>query len=123
IQEGDIIRINCDKETLEKIKSTNGIELKADLKWNEDNITDEDERLYEALVTPNSFLVNKSIKGLNFKKLYNQVLVIGIRHRSDMLDSLLSRTALRAGDILLLRATEDSIQSIETSDDLLLLSE
>src|SRR5690606_10682891 len=33
IQEGDIIRINCDKETLEKIKSTNGIELKADLKW------------------------------------------------------------------------------------------
>ncbi|WPR76780.1 SLC13 family permease [Algoriphagus sp. NG3] len=123
IQEGDIIRINCDKENLEKIKSTTGIELKADLKWDEENITDEDERLYEALVTPNSFLVNKSIKGMNFKKLYNQVLVIGIRHRSDMLDSLLSRTALRAGDILLLRATEDSIQSIENSEDLLLLSE
>ncbi len=123
IQEGDIIRINCDKENLEKIKSTTGIELKADLKWDEENITDEDERLYEALITPNSFLVNKSIKGMNFKKLYNQVLVIGIRHRSDMLDSLLSRTALRAGDILLLRATEDSIQSIENSEDLLLLSE
>lgn len=123
IQEGDIIRINCDKETLEKIKSTRGIELKADLKWNEENITDEDERLYEALVTPNSFLVNKSIKELNFKKLYNQVLVIGIRHRSDMLDSLLAKTNLRAGDILLLRATEESIQSVETSDDLLLLSE
>lgn len=123
IQEGDIIRINCDKETLEKIKTTKGIELKADLKWNEENITNDQERLYEALVTPNSFLVNKSIKTLNFKKLYNQVLVIGIRHRSDMLDSLLSRTALRAGDILLLRATEESIQSIETSDDLLLLSE
>lgn len=123
IQEGDIIRINCDKETLEKIKATKGIELKADLKWNEENITNEEERLYEALVTPNSFLVNKSIKGLNFKKLYNQVLVIGIRHRSDMLNSLLSKTALRAGDILLLRATEESIHSIESSDDLLLLSE
>jgi len=123
IQEGDIISINCDKETLEKIKATKGIELKADLKWNEENITNEEERLYEALVTPNSFLVNKSIKALNFKKLYNQVLVIGIRHRSDMLHYLLSKTALRAGDILLLRATEESIQSIETSDDLLLLSE
>ncbi len=123
IQEGDIIRINCDKENLEKIKTTKGIELKADLKWNEENITDDEERLYEALVTPNSFLINKSIKGLNFKKLYNQVLVIGIRHRSDMLDSLLSRTALRAGDILLLRATEESIQTVETSVDLLLLSE
>lgn len=123
IQEGDIIRINCDKETLEKIKSTHGIELKADLKWNVENITDEEERLYEALVTPNSFLINKSIKSLNFKKLYNQVLVIGIRHRSDMLNSLLSKTDLRAGDILLLRATEESIQSVENSDDLLLLSE
>ncbi|SFB41178.1 SLC13 family permease [Algoriphagus aquimarinus] len=123
IQEGDIIRINCDKETLEKIKTTEGIELKADLKWNEENITGEDERLYEALVTPNSFLVNKNIKELNFKRLYNQVLVIGLRHRSDMLNSLLSKTDLRAGDILLLRATEESIQSVESSDDLLLLSE
>ncbi|PZX53809.1 di/tricarboxylate transporter [Algoriphagus ratkowskyi] len=123
IQEGDIIRINSDKENLEKIKTTKGIELKADLKWNVENITNDDERLYEAMVTPNSFLINKSIKDLNFKKLYNQVLVIGIRHRSDMLESLLARTALRAGDILLLRATDESIQSIESSDDLLLLSE
>ncbi|MFC5623330.1 SLC13 family permease [Algoriphagus winogradskyi] len=123
IQEGDIIRINCDKETLEKIKTQKGIELKADLKWNEENIVNEEERLYEAMVTPNSFLIGKSIKALNFKKLYNQVLVIGIRHRSDMLSSLLSKTDLRAGDILLLRATEESIQSIEASDDLLLLSE
>ncbi|RAI91624.1 SLC13 family permease [Algoriphagus yeomjeoni] len=123
IQEGDIIRINCDKETLEKIKTRKGIEIKADLKWNEEDIVDEEERLYEALVIPNSFLIGESIKSLNFKKIYNQVLVIGIRHRSDMLNSLLSKTALRAGDILLLRATEESIKSIETSDDLLLLSE
>ncbi|MEP2295043.1 SLC13 family permease [Algoriphagus sp.] len=123
IQEGDIIRITSDKGNLEKVKTTKGIELKADLKWHAENITDDEERLYEAMVTPNSFLINKSIKGLNFKKLYNQVLVIGIRHRSDMLESLLSKTALRAGDVLLLRATEDSIQSIEGSDDLLLLSE
>src|SRR5690606_28981859 len=75
IQEGDIIRFNSDKETIEKIKTIFGIELKADLKWLEENITDEEERLYEALVTPNSFLINKSIKTLNFKKLYNQVLV------------------------------------------------
>jgi di/tricarboxylate transporter len=123
IQEGDIIRITSDKRNLEKIKTTKGIELKADLKWNAENITDDEERLYEAMVTPNSFLINKSIKGLNFKKLYNQVLVIGIRHRSDMLESLLSRTALRAGDVLLLRATEESIQSIYSSVDLLLISE
>ncbi|UZD23276.1 SLC13 family permease [Algoriphagus halophytocola] len=123
IEQGDLIKISCDKESLEKIKTTPGIELKADLKWSEENVTTEDEHIYEALVTPQSFLINKSIKKLNFRKLFNQILVIGIRNRTGMLNALISKTKLRAGDILLLRASEDSIQSLENSEDLLLISE
>jgi len=123
IQEGDLIRISCEKETIDKIKKMKGIDLKADLKLSEDDIFKEDERLYEALVTPNSFLINKSIKKLNFKKLYNRVVVVGIRHRSGLLNSLLTTTKLNPGDILLLKATEDSIQNLENTEDLLLISE
>jgi di/tricarboxylate transporter len=123
IQEGDLIRISCEKESLEKIKSTVGIQLKADLKWNEENVFREEEHLYEALVTPNSFLINNSIKSLNFRKIFDQVLVIGIRQRSGLLNALISKTKLNPGDILLLKATEDSIQNVENSEDLLLISE
>ncbi len=123
IQEGDLIKISSDKDTLEKIKEYKGIELKADLKWSEENLTNEEEHLYEALITPQSHLVNKSIKSINFRSLYDQVLVIGIRQRSGLLKSLLSKTRLAAGDILLLRASEESIQILDGSEDLLLVSE
>ncbi len=86
-------------------------------------MTDSEERLYEAVITPNSFLVNQSIKSFNFKELFNQVLVIGIRLRSGMLSKKLTKTDLRAGDILLLRATEDRITSIQDSDGLVLISQ
>ncbi|MBN7816417.1 SLC13 family permease [Algoriphagus pacificus] len=123
IQEGDLIRFSTDKETIEKLKSYPGIKLKAELVWNEDLVTSDEERLYEAVITPNSFLINKSIKELNFKELFNQVLVIGIRHRSGMLKTLLTRTNLASGDILLLRGTEESIQSVQETEGLLLISE
>lgn len=123
IQVGDIIRITSDKESLEKIKNYPGIILKVDLEWKEELITDSEERLYEAVITPNSFLVNQSIKSLNFKELFNQVFVIGIRLRSGMMSKKLTKTDLRAGDILLLRATEDRITSIQDSDGLVLISQ
>lgn len=123
IEEGDLIRISCEKESLEKIKKTVGIQLKADIKWSEENVINEEEHLYEALVTPNSFMINKSIKALNFRKIFDQVLVIGIRQRSGLLNALISKTKLNPGDILLLKATEESIQNVENSNDLLLISE
>jgi di/tricarboxylate transporter len=123
IQVGDIIRISSDKESLEKIKSYQGIILKVDLVWKEELVTDSEDRLYEAVITPNSFLVNQSIKSLNFKELFNQVLVIGIRLRAGMMSNKLTKTDLRAGDILLLRATEERISSIQNSDGLVLISQ
>jgi di/tricarboxylate transporter len=123
IQIGDLIRFSTDKETLEKLKTYQGIQLKAELAWNEELVIGEEERLYEAVVTPSSFLIKKSIKELNFKELFNQVLVIGIRHRKGMLDTLLTKTRLASGDILLLRGTEESIQSVNETEGLLLISE
>ncbi len=123
IEVGDIVRIKSDKETLEKIKTFKGITLKADLIWKEELITGGQERLYEGVITPNSFLIDKSIKEFNFKEIFNQVLVIGIRHRSGLLKTKMTHARLRAGDILLLRATEESIASVIESEGILLISE
>jgi di/tricarboxylate transporter len=123
VQKGEVIRVTSDKESLEKIKPYKGIQLKSDLAWKEDLVTAGEERLYEAVITPKSFLVKKNIKELNFKELFSQVLIIAIRHRPGMLESEMTSTSLRAGDILLLRATEETIQSVAESDGLVLISE
>lgn len=119
---GDTIRITCPQENLEKIQKTKGVEIKAELDWNEETLTNEDEKIFEALVTPNSFLINRSIKSIKFRQIFENVLVIGIRHRAGILENMLSKTTLKPGDVLLLRASDEAIQVINDSEDLLLLS-
>jgi di/tricarboxylate transporter len=122
IIQGDVIRIISNQENLKKIKELKGVEIKAELDWKEESVTNEEEKLYEAVITPHSFLINKSMKSINFKQLFDQVLVIGIRHRAGLFDALLSKTSLKPGDVLLLRASEESIASVQKSADLLLIS-
>lgn len=122
ILNGDVIRVTSDQNNLDKLKKFKGIEIKAELDWNIETPIDEDEKLYEAVITPHSFLVNKSIKSIKFSQLFDQVLVIGIRHRAGLLDNFLAKTSLKPGDVLLLRANEESIQSVSKSEDLLLVS-
>lgn len=119
---GDVIRIIADQANLDKLKKIKGLEIKAELDWNPEKNKDEDEKLFEAVITPHSYLINKSIKSIKFSQLFDQVLVIGIRHRAGLLDNLLSKATLKPGDVLLLRATEESIQSVNKSEDLLLVS-
>ena len=122
ILSGDTMRITCTQEQLKKIQKTKGIEIKAELDWSEETLTNEEEKIFEALVTPNSSLINKSIKTIKFRQIFDNVLVIGIRHRSGILENVLSKTSLTPGDVLLLRASEEAIQSINSSEDLLLIS-
>ncbi|MBN7811992.1 SLC13/DASS family transporter [Algoriphagus sp. H41] len=119
---GDVIRVTVDQKHLERLKKTKGVEIKADLDWSSETASGQDEKLFEAIVTPNSFLVNESIKSVRFRSLFEQVTVIGIRHRKGLLDKLIAGSTLKSGDVLLLRATEETIQSIDRSEDLLLVS-
>jgi di/tricarboxylate transporter len=122
VLEGDVIRIIADQKSMESLRKVVGIEIKAELEWSDESLTDEEDKIFEAVITPNSFLVDKSIKSINFRQLFDQVLVIGIRHRAGLLNTMLSKATLKPGDVLLLRATEDSIQSITKTEDLLLVS-
>lgn len=119
---GDVIRVTVDQKHLERLKKTKGVEIKADLDWSSETASGQDEKLFEAIVTPNSYLVNESIKSVRFRSLFEQVTVIGIRHRKGLLDKLIAGSTLKSGDVLLLRATEETIQSIQRSEDLLLVS-
>lgn len=123
IEKDDLIRITCEKETIQKLKKIAGLSIKSELEWSTENVTDDEVRLYEALVTPNSDLVNKKLLALNFRHIFDQITVVGIRHRAGLLEGLLKQTKLRAGDILLLRGTEEAIQRLSEGNDLLLLAE
>ncbi|WP_297334820.1 SLC13 family permease [Algoriphagus sp.] len=123
IQEGDLIRVTIEKNALEKIKKEKGISLKTELEWNQENLTDEDQKIIEAMVTPQSRLINRTLDSFNFRNLLPEMVVLGIRHRPGLMDTLVKKTRLNPGDILLLRSPKESVHSLDKKNDLLLLTE
>ncbi len=123
IRKNDTIRISCDKETLNHIKNTPGIELKVDLKFRDEDFKSQGYKLYEMVVPPNSILVNNTIQSINFRATYPGMTVLGIRHRNDILKKKLKHTKLSAGDVLLVRGDEEVINRIKGGENLLIISE
>jgi di/tricarboxylate transporter len=124
IKVGDTIRISCDKETLQALKNHQGVSLKVDLKFTDKDLETQNTKLYEAVVTPNSFLVDKTLKSINFRNLFHGLTVLGIRHRNEILSTKLTHTNISAGDVLLIRSEDKMIDKFkERSDDFLVISE
>ncbi|WP_143961492.1 SLC13 family permease [Litoribacter populi] len=124
IKDGDTIRISCDKETLKVIKDHPGVSLKVDLKFTDEDLETGNTKLYEAMVTPHSYLVDKTLKSINFRDFYSGNTVLGIRHRNDIKTTKLTHSRLSAGDVLLIRSEDKMINKIRnSSEDLLIISE
>lgn len=58
ILEGDVIRVTSDQSSLDKLKKIKGLEIKAELDWNTESLTDEDEKLFEAVITVSPLIVD-----------------------------------------------------------------
>ena len=124
IKEGDTIRVSCDKETLKDIKNEHGVTLKVDLKVTHLDLETKDTKLYEAVITPNSFLVDKTLKSINFRNFFQGITVLAIRHRNDIINTRLTHSKIEAGDVFLIRSEDRMIDKIrEQNTDMLIISE
>jgi di/tricarboxylate transporter len=119
LNEGDILKVRCDVEKLKKLAKRQGIVIKG-------NALPEDDKnifLYEALVTPNSPMVGRSLAEMQFMDTYKGASVLAIRSRKNILHEKLGRVPLKSGDVLLVRSTRQLIQFFKRNGFLLILSE
>ncbi|HSJ66125.1 MAG TPA: SLC13 family permease [Anditalea sp.] len=124
IKEGDTIRVSCDKETLKDLKNVQGVTLKVDLKFTDIDLETKDTKLYEAVITPNSFLVDKTLKSINFRNYFQGITVLAIRHRDDIITTKLTHSRISAGDVFLIRSEAKLMDKLrDRSDDMLIISE
>lgn len=124
IKEGDTIRVSCDKDTLKVLKNVPGVSLKVDLKFTDIDLETKDTKLYEAVITPNSFLVDKTLKSINFRNYFQGITVLAIRHRDDIITTKLTHSRIAAGDVFLIRSEGKIMDKLrERSDDMLIISE
>lgn len=109
----DILLVECKVEDLIKVKETAGINVLADT-LNHKEIQSDKIRLMEVLITPNSRLLDRSLKETRFRQTYDLV-VLGVHRLGTTTLQKIDNFKFKIGDVLLMQGTEESTRAIKNS--------
>jgi len=122
LQPGDTLLIEGKAVDLAKIKTIEGLAIKAESQPDDRELQTGDFRLAEVLVTPQSNLTGRTLLRAGFQQRYG-VTVIAIYHRGAALRERLAEVMLRVGDLLLVRGPEARVQALRAEPDLAVIGE
>lgn len=126
LKSGDILLVRGSREDLLKIREERGLDILSDVKFStkspEEDLTSEEEGVAEVLILSNSRLIGTTLKELRFRQRYNAT-VLAIRRGEELIRERLGRVRLKFGDLLLVQAPRQSLIGLQTSRELLVLSQ
>lgn len=123
LRANDVLKVRIGVEKLKKLKQEKGVKLKSERKFRDDDVGMGGSKLYEAIVTPNSYMEGKSLKELNFRSYNYGASVLAIRHRDEIVHEKPTHVKLSAGDVLLIVANGYQAEKLRQNDDLLIISQ
>ncbi|MHB1051160.1 MAG: SLC13 family permease [Bacteroidota bacterium] len=112
LREEDILLVESESESLKLLMDVTGLVLAADTDRDSDKKNEKagELNLAEAIVTHESGLVGKTTTALNVRERYG-VNVLAVARQGHRLQERLGKIRLTAGDILLVQAREEAMQS------------
>ena len=111
LHEGDELLVEGPRDEIIDIKSTAGIDIKADANLTDPNEDVEKTRLVEGIVLVRSPLINRTLKRVRFRERY-RVQVLAIHRRGQAIRNKMSEIPLQVGDVLLLQGPADSLNAM-----------
>lgn len=120
LEENDILKVILSPKKLGQLKSDPSYNLSGDKKLNSPN--NSPKKLFETLIPIGSSLAGQSLKQANFRNVYN-CSVLAVRHREELVQENISELTLRAGDLLIIYATEEEIHDLVDQKVVIILSE
>jgi di/tricarboxylate transporter len=122
LEENDVLLLEGHRDEILKIKTTAGIDIKADTRLVDSNIESDEVRLVDVILLPRSPLLRRTLRGLNFRERY-QVQVLAINRQGETIRSKLAEVRLRLGDVLLLQGSRAAIGALEQNGTIRVLEE
>jgi len=111
LREGDVLLVESDSDSLQALLDVTGLVLDTEGDRDAEGNGEQGElNLAEAIVTRESILVGKTWSALGVRERYG-VNVLGVARQGHRLRERLGRTRFATGDILLVQAPEESLQS------------
>lgn len=125
VKPGDVLLVRTTPEDIAAIRTEAGVELHPLAQYQPTNGAareDEDpkEHLVQAVVAPGSELARRTIADVDFRRRYGAI-VVGLWRQDGWLDDELSRTRLRAGDVLILMADDEALARVGAAPGILML--
>lgn len=120
LEENDILKVILSPKKLGQLKSDPSYNLSGDKKLDSPN--NSQKKLFETLIPIGSSLAGQSLKQANFRNVYN-CSVLAVRHREELVQENISELTLRAGDLLIIYATEEEIHDLVDQKVVIILSE
>ena len=123
LQEGDLLIVQTSREGLLQVKETAGIELRSDLKLEGvQDLASEAVGIAEALLMPQSGLIGRTLKELDFRRRFG-LAVLAIYRKGHALAARIAEIPLRIGDVLLLQGKPERFRALADNADLWILQE
>ena len=112
---GDVLIVEGGQDDIVKIKDTAGVEIVADAKLSDPDLTTKDASLAEAVLLPGSPLIGRTLRGHRFRERYG-LQVLGLNHQGKNVVRKLSEQLLQLGDVLLLQGRRDNIERLHANN-------
>jgi di/tricarboxylate transporter len=117
---GDRLVLACRPQGITHTRSIDGIDLTTELKLGLGQITAHEGVLVEGVIGPNSDLIGQSVSEAGFRRRFH-VVVLAVHRHGRKLQSEFDQHRLHNGDILLMMGTEQAVENLRASEDLLLV--
>ena len=122
IQPEDVLLVHCSLPDLIRLRGTMGLRIDADFTLRDETLQTEDLRLVQVLVAPDSALIGRTLKDLDFRSRY-RALVLAMQRRGETINDKLRSIKLDVGDSLLVQAQDAAIRDMRRSSDFIVLNE
>jgi di/tricarboxylate transporter len=122
LEEDDLLLVQATREGLLQVKETAGIEIRPDLQMGDLDHAAATMRIGEAILMPQSSVVGRTIKELDFRRRFG-VMVIAIYRRGHALATRIGGLPLRVGDVLLVQGRPEQLRGLADNPDLWILQE
>jgi di/tricarboxylate transporter len=122
---GDVLLVRTTPEAIAAIRKEAGVELHPVAQYQpHDGAGDKDDdpaaRLVQAVVAPGSDLARRTLADVDFRRRYGAI-VVGLWRQDGWLDDELSRTRLRAGDVLVLQGDDEALGRVAAAPGILMI--
>lgn len=119
LKSGDRIILACRPQGIAATRGVVGIDLISELKLGLEQIAAHEGSLVEAVVNPHSGIVGHTVREVNFRQRFRMI-VLAVHRKGRNVRERLETLPLEAGDIVLMMGTDQAIDALRQSEDLVL---